>query len=248
MQITSYKTHKIQPNENLFAVLDRYLPSLKENSVIAISSKIVGICEGRVIKKTSDKQKHELAKQEAEYYLPPEKNKYNVMITIKHNLIVASAGIDESNSNGYLSFWPKNPQKSVNKIRSYLTKKHGINNLGVILTDSRLAPLRWGVTGWCLVHNGFTALNNYIGKADIFGQIMRVEQTNVADSLAGAATLVMGEGAEQQPLAVITDVPFIKFQPRNPTKEELDALKISIEDDVYSKMLTAAKWKKGSEQ
>ncbi len=245
MKIVPFKTHKITPNENLYEILDRYLPNLQENSIVAVASKIVGICEGRVVKKTSEEQKHELTKHEAEYYLPPEENQYNIMLTINHNLMVVAAGIDESNSNGYLSLWPKDPQKSVNEIREYLTKKHKLKNLGVIMTDSRLTPLRWGVTGWCLVHSGFSALNNYIGTPDIFGKLINMSQTNVADSLASAATLVMGEGAEQQPLAVITDVPFVDFQDRNPTKKELDALKITMEDDVYAPLLTSVAWKKG---
>lgn len=245
MQVTPYKTHKITPNENLYEILDKYLPPLKDNSIVAIASKIVGICEGRVVKKTTDDQKDEFAKQEAEYYLPSEKSQYNVMLTINHNLLVASAGIDESNSNGYLSLWPKDPQKSVNKIREYLTKKHNLQYIGVIMTDSRLTPLRWGVTGWCLVHSGFKALNTYIGKPDIFGETMKKEQTNVGDSLAAASVVEMGEGNEQQPLAVITDASFVQFQKRNPTQTELDALKITFEDDIYASMLTAVKWKKG---
>jgi len=245
MIVTPIKTHKIQPNEDLFAILDRYLPEIKENTVVAITTKIVGICEGRVVKRISDEQRDELAKQEADYYLPREFNQYGFMITINKGMLVASAGIDASNSNGYLSLWPKDPQKSINAIRDYLVKKHKKTHIGVIFTDSRLAPLRWGVTGFGLAHSGFRALNSYIGQPDIYGVKMRVEQSNVADSLSTVAVTVMGEGNEQQPLAVITDVPFVQFQERNPTQEELDALKINLEDDVYASMLTAMKWKKG---
>ena len=72
MNIKPIKTHKIQPNENLFEILDKYLPKLEEKSVVAISSKIVGICEGRVVKISKDKkqQKETLIKQEADFYLP----------------------------------------------------------------------------------------------------------------------------------------------------------------------------------
>jgi len=247
MNVTPYKTHKIQPNENLYEILDKYLPQLQENSIVAIASKIVGICEGRVIKHISDEQKNELAKKEADFYLPKEYNQYGFLLTIKHNLIVASAGIDESNSNGYLSLWPKDPQKSVNAIRKYLIKKYHLNHIGIILIDSKLSPLRWGVTGYTLAYSGFQTLNSYIGRPDIFGKIMKAEQTNVADSLSAAAAVVMGEGNEQQPLAVITDMSFIHFQKRNPTKEELEALKITIGDDIYSSLLTSVKWKKGGE-
>lgn len=243
MIIQAYKTHKIQPHEKLFAILDQYLPRLQEKSVIAIASKIVGICEGRVVKKESDAQKEKLVKQEAHYYLS--QKHLGFLLTINHNMLVANAGIDESNSNGLLSLWPKDPQKSANELREYLVKKHKIKHLGVILTDSKLSPLRWGVTGYALAHSGLQALNSYIGKPDIFGKPMRVEQLNIADSLAASAVAVMGEGNEQQPLALIADAPFVNFQDRNPTLAELENLKIKLEDDMYSSLLTAVKWNQG---
>lgn len=245
MKTIAYKTHKIQPNENIFDILDKYLPRLQEKSVVAIASKIVGICEGRVVKidNKNSNQKDELIKQEAKYYLP-EKH-FGVMMTINHNMLVANAGIDESNTENSFSLWPKDPQKSANKIREYLVEKHKIKKLGVILTDSKTTPLRWGVTGYSISHSGFQALKNYIGTKDIYGREMHVEQLNIADSLATAASVVSGEGNEQQPIAVITDVPFVDFQERNPTKNELEELKIKMGDDIYSSLLTSVKWKKG---
>ncbi len=243
MKVIPYKTHKITPNENIFAILDTYLPKLQEESIVVIASKIVGICEGRVVKKESKKQKDTLIKQEAEYYLP--QKRLGFFLTINHNMLVANSGIDESNSNGQLSLWPKDPQKSVDIIREYLVKKHRIKKVGVILTDSKLSPLRWGVTGYALTHSGFRAINSYVDKKDIFGQKMRVEQSNIADSLAAAAVVNMGEGNEQQPLAVIIDVPFVTFQTRNPSQKELDSLKINLKDDMFASLLTAVKWKKG---
>lgn len=245
MIVTAYKTHKIKPYENLFGILDSYLPLLDEGSIVAVASKIVGMCEGRVVKKESDEQKDILAEKEAEYFLPRAFNQYGFMITINRNALVASAGIDESNSNGYYSLWPKDPQKSVNVIREYLLQKFHLTNLGVILTDSKLTPLRWGVTGFALSHSGFRALNSYIGKKDIFGRIMKAEKSNVADSLATAAVSEMGEGNEQKPLAVITKGNFVHFQKRNPTTKELNDLRIALDADVYASLLTAMKWEKG---
>jgi dihydrofolate synthase / folylpolyglutamate synthase len=247
MIVQPYKTHKITAGDNMYKLLDKYLPKLEEKSVVAVTSKIVGICEGRLIKAQSTEQKFKLAEKEAEYYLPPEENQYGIMLSINHNLLVASAGIDASNSDGYFSLWPKDPQKSVNNIREYLVKNHKRKHLGVILTDSKLSPLRWGVTGYAITHSGFKALNSYIGKPDLFGRIMHAEQTNVMDSLASAAVVTMGEGDEQQPLAVITDVPFVTFQDRNPTQKELEALKIAIKDDVYAAMLRSVRWRKGKQ-
>jgi dihydrofolate synthase / folylpolyglutamate synthase len=245
MKVTPIKTEKILPESiSLFEILDKYIKDLKENSVVAIASKIIAICEGRVVKKTSEEQKDELAKQEVEYYLPREFNQLGFMITINHNMLVASGGVDESNGNGLYILWPKDPQKSANEIREYLSKKFKIENLGVIITDSALQPLRWGVRGYAIAHSGFKALKDYVGSPDIFGRIMRVEKTNVSDSLATAAVLEMGEGNEQRPLAIIEDIN-IQFQKRNPTKEELEGLKISIGDDVFSSFLSRVDWKKG---
>lgn len=245
MQVKQIKTHKVVSGDDIFSILDTYLPTLEENTIVAVTSKIVGICEGRLIKAHSTVQKFKLAEKEAEYYLPPEENQYGIMLSINHNLLVASAGIDASNSDGYFSLWPKDPQRSVNQIREHFVKKYKRKHIGVILTDSKLSPLRWGVTGYAIAHSGFRALNSYIGKEDLFGRVMHAEQLNVMDSLAAASVAVMGEGAEQTPLAVITDVPMVEFQEKNPTAEELDALQISIEDDVYAAMLKSVQWRKG---
>ena len=157
-----------------------------------------------------------------------------------------SSGVDESNAKGYFVLWPKDPQKSANAIRQYLAKKHNIENIGVIITDTASVPLRWGQRGvFVLAHSGFAALNSYIGKPDIFGRLLKMTSAAIADALGTAAVLVMGEGAEQTPLAVIEDVPFVKFQQRNPTKKELEKLKMSPEDDLYAPLLKGVKWHKG---
>ncbi len=248
MIVKAYKTHKISKEDSIYQILDDYLPRLEEGSIVAIASKIVGICEGRVVKAESPEQKEELVKKEAQYYLPRESNQYGVMITITNNIMVASAGIDESNADGNLALWPIDPQESANDIRSYLAKKLNLSRIGVVITDSRLAPLRWGVTGVAISHSGFRALNSYVGKPDIYGRLMQMEKSNVADSLAVAGVAEMGEGNEQRPLAVITDAKFVHFQKRNPTKKELEDLIIRLGEDVYSTMLTSVKWERGGKE
>lgn len=245
MKVTTIKTEKVVPNKkNLFQILDTYLPSMSENSVLAVTSKIVSICEGRVFR-MEDADKDELISQEASYYLPRELNKYDVSHTITQNNLVAAAGIDESNGNGYYILWPKDIQKSANGIRAYLKKRFNLRHVGVIITDSRTTPMRWGVTVLAIGHSGFVAVNNFIGKPDIFGRPIEHTMVNVADGLAASAGVVMGESNEQTPLSVIEDVPFVQFQDRNPSKKELQRLIISPEDDLYAPLLTSVKWKKG---
>lgn len=245
MQATAYKTKKVLPNDDLFQILDESLPKeIPDNSVIAVTSKIIALCEGRVVAKDKT-TKDELTHQEAELYLPRHMNRYDFSISIKHNTFTASAGVDESNANNMFVLWPKDPQTSANSIREHLAKSRGLRNVGVVVTDSKTSPLRWGVTGVGIAYSGFEPLKSYVGVEDLFGRPMKVEKTNIVDTLATIATGVMGEGAEQTPLCVISDIPWVSFTGRNPTKEELDSMHITIEDDLFAPLLTAVEWKKG---
>ncbi len=245
MKISAIKTQKIIPGQvNLFDILDSYLKSFSEQSILAVTSKIVAICEKRVVE-TEKIDKKKLMEQEAEYFLPPEKNKYNITLTIKNNILIPSAGVDESNGASFFILWPKNPQKTANKIRRYLCERFSIQKAGVIITDSKTSPLRRGVTGVAIAHSGFVGLNNYIGKSDIFGKKMRITRANILDALASSAVLVMGEGKEQTPIAIIKNIPFVEFQSRNPTKKELQDFYLSLKEDLYAGLLKNVKWKKG---
>ena len=245
MLVTPIKTDKIRPGkQTLLQVLDKYLRQLKERSVLAITSKIVSICEGRVVK-LGKANKEDLVEEEAEYFLPPYENKYNVTVTIKRNLLAAAAGIDESNAAGHYILWPKNPQDTANKVRLYLKKRFSLKRVGVIITDSRTSPLRWGTTGASISYSGFSPLYNYIGRRDLFGRKFEMQKANIVDALATSAVLTMGEGSEQTPLAVIDDVPFVRFKDKDPSKRELKNLNIDIDDDLYGPLLKGVQWRKG---
>lgn len=246
MKVRAIKTHKItQEDVDIFAVIDAYIKKIPEGSIVAVTSKIVSLCEGRTLP-LEESKKNSIIIKEAEWYLPRSSSKYNVLLTIKNGTMIFSSGVDESNSGGVFVLWPKDSQKSANIIRKHLISKHHRKNIGVIITDTASVPLRWGQRGvFVLAHSGFSALNSYIGKPDIFGRPFKMTSAAVADALGTAAVLVMGEGAEQTPLAVIEDVPFVRFQQRNPTKKELQKLRMPLEDDLYAPLLRAVKWRKG---
>jgi dihydrofolate synthase / folylpolyglutamate synthase len=245
MDIKAIKTHRILPfRESLFEILDRYIISIPEKSILVITSKIVAVCEGRVIK-NNEADKDEIIKREAELFLPPETNKYGFYLTIKGNSLTVNSGIDRSNGNGYFIYWPENPQKSANGVRRYLEKRFGLTHVGVVISDSKTTPLRWGETGTAIAHSGFQALNNYLKKSDIFGHKLQFKKVGVADGIAASAVLLMGEGNEQTPLAVVSDLPFVNFTGRDPSDEELKSFPINLDEDVYSKLLRSVEWKKG---
>lgn len=245
MNIVPIKTHKITVKDNdILKIIDQYVPTLSENSILVITSKIVSLCEGNTVAMDSI-DKESLVISQADKYLPKETNSFQLIVTLKNNILAVNAGIDESNTiDGYV-LWPKNPQDSANKIREHLVQKHNIKNVGVLITDSKTTPLRYGITGIGIAHSGFLALNNHVGTPDIFGRILKMTQVGVMEGIAAAAVVVMGEGANQTPLAVVTDIPFVNFQDRNPTEEELKLLSIDPETDVYGVLLQNAPWKKG---
>jgi len=224
MQIKAIKTRIFRENEDLLQFILKYVKKLPEKSILAITSKIVALAEGRFVEYKNKKQKIELIKKESDFAL---KTKY-VWLTIKDNTVMASAGIDESNANGKMILLPKNSFRTAEKIRRSLKEKYKIKKLGVVITDSRVFPLRAGIVGVVLGYAGFKAIRDYRGAKDIFGRVLKMSRTDVGDSLATAAVLCMGEGKEQQPLALITDAP-VEFVEKINKKE----LNIDVKDDLY---------------
>jgi putative folate metabolism gamma-glutamate ligase len=245
MHVQPIKTRRITTDDHdLFAILDEALPAFAEGEILAVASKIVATCEGRTAP-LEGTDKAALIEAESTWFLPKTVSRYDIYLTIKANALMPYAGIDESNGDGRYVLWPADPQHSANAIRAYLRRRFGLHDVGVVITDSRPLPLRWGVTGFSVAHSGFQALYDYRGKFDLFGRALRMTQTNIADALAAAAVLVMGEGAEQTPLARIASAPFVIFQDHDPTPEELAALAISLEDDLYAPLLAGVDWQRG---
>lgn len=245
MKVTTIKTHAVRPGQqSLNELLDAYITELPERSIVAIASKVVAICEGRVVP-VEGASKDALVKQETSLYLPSSANLYGVTISVTHNLLVASGGIDESNADGHYILWPADKQASANAIRAHLAQKFSLKEVGVVITDSTSRPFQWGTTGLAIAHSGFSALKSYIGDKDIFGRSLQFQTNNIMNGLAVSAVLLMGEGNEQTPIAIIEGVPFVEFQPRDPSAEELATLDVTLEEDIYGPMLKSVPWKKG---
>lgn len=244
MNVTAIRTDRVRPGEEpLLAFLDRSLSSLADRSILAITSKIVALCESRFVSK-EDGLKEETVATEADYYLPKEASPYGVPITIRDNAFVARAGIDGSNTDGVYSLLPLDSYQTAREVRAHLMQRFGIKNIGVIITDSHSTPLRRGVTGVAIGWSGFIGLKEYKDTPDIFGHPFTTH-TNVVDALATAAVLAMGEGAEQTPLALITDTSFVEFNPDSPTAAELAFFKPAPKDDLFAPLMDYQKLRKG---
>lgn len=232
MKIIPIKTRIFRENESLLEFIFRYVKRIPENSILVVTSKIVALSEGRVVEFKNKLEKIKLIKQESDFAL---KTKYT-WLTIKDGMVMASAGIDESNAKGKLILLPKDSFKSADLIRKKLKKIFKVKNLGILITDSRIFPLRAGIVGVSLGYAGFKGIRDYRGKFDIFGRVLKMSRTDIADSLATSAVLCMGEGKEQQPLALIINAP-VEFAEKINKKE----LNIDPREDLYQPLFEKIK-------
>jgi len=211
-----------------------------ENKVLAITSKIISLSQGQVVSKKNIKSKKKLIQKEADVYLG--KMGFNTHLTIKHGLLLASAGIDESNSkkNDYILL-PKNPFQTADEICLQLKSHWKLKNFGILITDSKTSPLRAGVTGITLSHSGFKGIQNKIGDKDLFGKKLQMTKINIADALASAAVFCMGESNERTPLALISaPVEFVKpFR----AKSKSECI-MRLENDMYATLFFKKKFLK----
>ncbi len=223
MQVKPIRTRIFRERENLADFVVAHLPKIKEGTVLVVTSKIVALAEGRTTV-MGPKGKAPIIKTESDIAI---KTKHT-WLTLKDGMFVASAGIDESNADGKLILLPKDSYRSAGALRKELMKRYGVKTLGIILPDSRTMPLRAGAIGVALGYAGIKGLKDYRGTRDMFGRKFVFERAAIVDSIAAAATLVMGEGAERCPLAVVEGAP-VEFTDRISRTELL----IPLADDMW---------------
>ncbi len=229
LQIQPIQTRIFRAGEDLAAFTDEHLPDTEalEGAILAVTSKIVSLAENRLVPKGTISKKN-LIEREAEVNLG--EIGYGSILTIKEGHFIASAGIDESNSeDGHFILYPEDPFASARQLGLHLRRRLTSSQTGVLLTDSRTTPLRLGVTGISLAHWGFRGLLNKVGEKDLFGSPLQMTKVNVADSLGAAATLLMGEADESQPLALIRWPSGIEFTEESDRQE----LRSRLEEDLY---------------
>lgn len=235
MQIKAIKTDRVTQPQDLNRFVDEALPTLSEETVVVITSKVVSLCEGRTVD-ISTISKKDLIYQEADRVIPSDNNDERIILTYKNHILIPSAGIDESNSNGCYILYPQNPFLSAKNLYNYLKQRRQLQHLGVLITDSHTTPLRRGVTGIALAWWGFQPCKSLVGTPDLFGHPLQVTHINVADALAVSAVFNMGESSECTPLAIVTEAPHIQFDEGTET-HNIDEIAIDPKVDLYRPLL-----------
>lgn len=219
LEIEAVKTSIITSKDNLLEVLKTSLKKhpLKEKDILVVTSKVVAITQGKLIKITSKKDFERLVHKEADEVIGGKE----ATLTLKNGIFIAWAGIDRSNiPQGYAVLWPKTPYKVAADLHKNLKKHFKIEKLGILISDSCCTPLRRGISGVTLGYAGFQGVNDLRGNKDLYGKKLKVTQQAIADNLVTAAHLVMGESNESTPLVIMRNAPII-FTNRNINPQNL---------------------------
>jgi len=191
---------------------------LQDGDVVVVSHIIISRAEGRVVDLASV-EPSEFAKNIArelgkdprlvEVVLRESKaivrmGDGHLICQTKHGFVCANAGVDRSNVPGEdrVALLPEDPDLSAKRIRERIRELTG-KEVAVIISDTHGRPLRRGTINVAIGVSGLEPIWDRRGDVDLFGYVLRVTQVAVADELASAAELLMGQAGEGVPVVII---------------------------------------------
>ena len=239
----------IQPGDNLSSII---LESCKHNKFILEDDDIIVIAQ-KVVSKSENRYKNLLeikpSKQATNLALSLNRdpafiqlilNESNEIISTDKNVIIVehklgfiniNAGIDRSNipeNKNLVLLLPEDPSSSSQKIYEDISSKIK-KNISVIITDSMTRPYRSGVMNFALASTNIQSLIDLKGEKDIYGNILQATEIAIADELAAASGLLMGQGNDGMPIVIIRG-----FDRKHYLKNDAFNLIVKKEDDLYS--------------
>ncbi len=199
----------------VLAALARQGDALRDGDVVVIAQKIVSKAEGRLVNLS------DVTPGEAALALAEKTGRSPAMAQLildesaevlratpaaviarqRSGHVLANAGIDASNVEGedVVLLWPEDADASARAIRAGLG-----GGVAVVIADSLGRAWRIGTVGAAIGVAGLTVLDDQRGKGqDMFGRTMQATVIAIADAIAAAAVLAMGEGAEGTPVAIV---------------------------------------------
>jgi coenzyme F420-0:L-glutamate ligase / coenzyme F420-1:gamma-L-glutamate ligase len=219
----------LQPGDDLGAIIiaaiDKAGMKPRDHDVIVVAQKVVSKAQGRYVdlaKVTPSARAKEIAIEVdkdprlVEVILGESarvvRGSSGVLI-VEHRagFIMANAGVDRSNvppSAGAepVLLLPDDPDATAEALRARFVKHFGVR-LGVVINDSFGRPWRRGTVGIALGAAGIAALNDLRGQPDLYGHPLQVTETALADEIAAAASLLMGQADEGHPVVLVSGLP-----------------------------------------
>jgi coenzyme F420-0:L-glutamate ligase / coenzyme F420-1:gamma-L-glutamate ligase len=208
--------------------LEKTKISLRNDDIIVVTQKIVSKAEGRKInlatitpsrkaidlatRTEKDPKIVELILRESKGILRTRPG--TIIVEHKLGFVCASAGIDHSNVSGegslkeeWVLLLPEDPDHSAEVIRKTIESKSGVR-IGVLIIDSHGRAWRVGTVGITIGISGIPGIIDERGWKDLFGYTLKITVVGIADELAAAASLVMGQAAEGTPVVHVRGFPF----------------------------------------
>ena len=174
--------------------------SLLDGDILVIASKVLAYSQGLLVRVADADDFRELVRREADRVL----YEGDMVLTLKNNVLIPNAGIDQSNTpEGEAVLWPEKPFEAARSLRTELMGEFGLSRLGIVISDSHCQPLRVGTTGIAIGWAGFEGVVDERGAKDLYGRKMAYTQIAVADNLASAANLLMGETDASVPFVIV---------------------------------------------
>ena len=232
----------IEPGDKLtdmiLEVVERNQQTITKGDIVVVAHTVVSIAEGKIVQSanvivspkaektallTGQKpQKIQTALNEASDIIREDP----VLITrTKHGIITDMSGIDESNAPlGHYVLLPENPDRSANQISATLTERLGFE-VPVLIADTQGRPWRRGAVNIAIGLSGMSPFTENEGVRDLYGRELRSSLVCIADELAAAAELVMGQANEGIPVAIIRGIRWV-----DSTKTAKDILRVDSEN------------------
>ena len=134
-----------------------------------------------------------------------------IITETRHGFVCANSGVDKSNVPGEtcVALLPKDPDSSARRIRRRIAELTG-KDVAVIISDTHGRPFREGEINVAIGVAGLNPIRDRRGERDLFGYTLRVKRTAIADELASAAELVIGQADEGIPAAIIRGYEYAK--------------------------------------
>jgi coenzyme F420-0:L-glutamate ligase/coenzyme F420-1:gamma-L-glutamate ligase len=229
----------IQPGDDLAWLLGEAIArsgGLRDRDVLVVAQKIVSKAEGRYVdldQVTPSPRTIEIAQQcekdprLIEVILSESVEVVRLrpgLIITRHRsgFVAANAGVDRSNvapeGIDRVLLLPIDPDRSAAYIRLVLRDHFGID-LAVIIADSHGRPHRLGTVGVAIGLSGLLGVEDWRGRKDLFGYTLQHTEVGVADQIAAAATLLLGQAAESIPAVIVRGAP---FEPREGSASEIN--------------------------
>ncbi|MCP4470066.1 MAG: coenzyme F420-0:L-glutamate ligase [Gammaproteobacteria bacterium] len=191
---------------------------LRDDDIVVVAQKIVSKSEGRMVALNSVKPSAEAQALALKVDKDPRLVELILtesveivraspgLLVVRHRLgfTLANAGIDASNVTGedQVLLLPEAPDESAENLRRGI-KIAAEKNVGVIISDSWGRPWRLGTVGFAIGVAGLPAVVDLCGQPDLDGRLLETTSIGLADELAAAASLLMGQADEGTPVIVI---------------------------------------------